>query len=78
MNMKSLLIVIFVFLILFFPCVSGNLTFFEKNQVNNTENPNSDNRTFVVFCYGKISDLYDFGSGYNHYIFKKFTDYSVK
>lgn len=72
MNLKSVLIVIFVFLMLVFTCVSGNLTFLEKNQVINTENPNSDNRTYVVFCYGKISGLYDFGSGYNHYIFKGF------
>ena len=58
---------------LVFPCVSGNLTFLEKNKIINNENPlSNDWRTEVVFCYGNISDPYDFGCGYNHWIWKGF------
>ncbi|MCX6664280.1 MAG: hypothetical protein NTZ75_08555 [Euryarchaeota archaeon] len=74
MKRISIFMAIMIVSILALPYSAGYPEFSDKNKVINDSNSlNGDNRIYVKFCYGKISGLYDFGSGYNHYIFYGFS-----
>jgi len=66
LNLKSLFVITLILSMLIFPCVSGNLDFLEKGQVTSDKNTlNGEERTWLKFCYGEISGLFEIKSGYS-------------
>ena len=66
MHLKTSLITVIILTIIIFPSASGNFKISEQNKMVNDANPLED-ATWVKFCYGTISNLYEIRSGYTTY-----------